>query len=399
MLVYEKVKPLIKRIPTVQDVSLKILRYDQDNLYPQRVEEIVRRSSTLKTILARIVDFVNGEGFVDQIVAKMVLNGQGLNGMSANKVLTRIAREFVYFDTRCGHVGYNGLGQIHALNPVPYHRLRLGCLDDEGRVNQIAYSANWEHDGRSGRDQHILFYPRFNPDPAVVMAEIEEAGGIENYRGQMIYDTPMANEYPLASCDAVLDDAQVQNEIGMFKLGNVQNSFLATLAVLFPGEFGSKQEETDFKDLIANKSGSRNAGTRIGLQDKSGQRKASDIFQPLTPPNIDKQYEFTERSVKENIMESEAFPQILMGKTQSGLLAQNDLQEAYIYVNSITRNRRLAMSEFFSEILRYWETPVLTDAAIIEQRYLMPGVTAAPAPTPAPAGPAAAPPAPTQPTA
>jgi hypothetical protein len=372
MVVYERPKPLVKRVPTVVDVTDKILRFDTDNLYPQRAEEVVKRSATLKAVTSRVADFVNGEGFADPALAKLVVNRKGYWGQTLNKVLGITSHPFVRYRTLVMHIGYNLLGEMCAWNPLPFQTIRYGLRSPKtGKIEQLAYSANWEKDGRSNNESAIKFYPTFNPDPQVVLEQMAQAGGIARYCGQILYLTPEDEEYPLATFDAVYDDAQTQAEIGMFKIGNTQNSFLATLAILYPGEFASTQEEQDFKDLIANKSGSRNAGTRIGLQDKTGERKASDIFQTLSPANLDKLFEYTERSVKDNIIESEAFPQILLGKSPSGLFAQGDIEEAYTYVNAITRNRRSELSEIFSRLLTYWETPFQTDAAIIEQRYIM----------------------------
>lgn len=368
---YEKPKPIIKRVATVQDVTQKILRFDSDNLYPQRCEEVLARSSTLKTVINRITDFVNGEGFQDPVIAKMIVNRRGLEGQTLNQVMKATARNLVRYLTPVMHVNYNGLGQMVEMNPIRFERIRFAIADKSGKICKLAYSANWERDGRKGLDENIVFYDRFNPRPEVVLEQIEDAGGISNYRGQIIYLTPADDEYPLASFDSVLDDAQVQAEVGLAKVGNTQNSFLGTLAILYPGEFASTAEENDFKNLIANKTGARNAGRTIGLQDRSGQRKASDIFANLTPVNLDKLFEFTEKSVKENIMESESFPAILMGKAPTGLFAQGDIEEVYTYVNSITRNRRQELESFFSTLLKYWHEPVITDAKIIEQRYII----------------------------
>lgn len=372
MVVYEKTKPLIKRVASIADTTDKIIRFGTDNLYPQGAEEVVNRSSTLKSLMNRIADFVNGEGFVDPNIAKLIVNRKGLKGQTANKVLSTVSHPFVRWRTVPMHIGYNLLGQICALNPLDFKTIRFGLRDPKTKkITKLAYSANWERDGRSINEQNITFYDTFNPDPAVVLEQIEKAGGIQNYKGQILYLTPEDGEYPLATFDAVYEDAQVQAEVGYFKVGNTQNSFLATLAILYPGEFSSQEEMQDFKDLISNKSGSRNAGTRIGLQDKSGQRKASDIFQSLTPANLDKLFEYTETSVKENIIESEAFPAMLLGKSPTGLFAQGDIEQAYTYVNAITRNRRAELSEVFSMILSYWEDPIISDCAIIEQRYIL----------------------------
>ncbi len=367
---YEKARPYVKRTPTVVDTTDRILRYDSDNLYPQRAEETYRRSATLKALYDRIADFLNGEGFADPALGSLVVNRIGLNGQTANKVLQTVSFPKARYRTVPLHIGYNMLGQICEINPIPFDYVRMGLKNKQGKVTHYAYSPNWERDSRKGNEHNIRFYPRFNPDPATVLQQIEEAKGIYNYRGQILYQTPEDDIYPLADFDAVYDDAQVQSEIGLFKISNVQNSFFGTTLFVYPGQFSSVEEKEDFQNLIANKSGGRNAGKRIGIQDPTGTKKASDIAQPLDTPNLDRQLEYTEKSIKENIIESQAFPAMLLGKTPTGLFAQGDMEEAYTYVNAITRNRRNELSEVFSLIFRYWHEPIVTNAEIIEQRYI-----------------------------
>lgn len=367
---YEKNSPLIRRVPTVVDTTDRILRFDSDNLYPQRAEETLKRSATLKSLYDRIADFVNGEGFADSVLANLVLNRKGLKGQTGNKVLQALTVPYVRYKTFPMHVGYNLLGQICELNPVPFEYIRMGLKNKEGKVTHYAYSSNWERDSRKGNEHNIRFYPRFNPDPAVVLEQIQKAGGIYNYRGQILYLTPEDDVYSLASFDAVYDDAQVQNEVGLFKIAHTQNGFFGTTLFVYRGQYASNDERRDFEELIANKRGARNAGKRIGIQDPTGTAKASDLAQPLESENLDRQLEYTEKSIKENIIESEAFPTMLLGKTPTGLFAQGDMEEAYTYVNAITRNRRSELSEIFSLLFSYWETPIQTDAAIIEQRYI-----------------------------
>lgn len=376
MVLYEQTKPLLVRTPTINDVTDRIQRFGLDNSYPQQAEMLLKRSLTLRAIVDRIADFINGEGFVDQNIAKMVVNRKGLQGQTLNKVLGIVSKPFTAFETIPLHIGYNLNFGISSITPIPFAFNRFGLKNPKtGCVDQIAYSTNWERDGRrepGGRG--ISFYPVFNPDPEVVGTQIEEAKGIGNYKGQILYLTPEDGQYSLATFDSVFDDAQTQIELGVCKVSNIQQSFLSTLAIMYPGEFSSDQERQDFNDLIANKTGARNAGSRIGLQDKSGLKKVSDMFVNLSPTNLDKLFELTEKTVKENIIENYAFPKILMGITPTGMFAQSEIEEAYTYANSITRNRRAALSEAFSLILKYWggiEGPIETDAAILEQRYVL----------------------------
>jgi hypothetical protein len=375
MVVYDSPRVLTKRNPTLVDTTDLIQRFGVDNLYPQRAEEVVKGSYTLKSVCDVVADFLNGEGFADQIVAKTILNSSGLKGMTANKVLRQVTKTYSKWNTVCLHIGYNMNFRISSIKPVPFSYIRFGLADSNGRVKQLAYSTNWERDGRKEcKDRQIIYYPTFNPDPNQIALEINEAGGIDKYKGQILYGTPEEFVYPNATFDPVIDHAETQFEIGQSKIGNVRQSFLATLAIVYPGEFGSLAEEHAFKDLIASKKGARRAGSTIGLQDKTGTRKASDIFQVLTPANLDKLFEFTEKSCVDAIMENEAMPKELLGvRPESGMFNQDNMENAYTYFNSRTRNRRADISELFSMLFSYWEHPIQTDAYITPQRYVQEG--------------------------
>jgi hypothetical protein len=375
MVLYEKNKPLLKRVPIVVDTYEGIQRYDLDNLYPQRVEEIAKRSYTALSVIKRVADFLNGDGFADPIIGQMKVNDYSMFGTSLNKLLSQVSFQYATWNSIALHIGYNLNYRISSMTYIPFSYCRMGLPDSEGRVRVIKYSTNWERDGRKEvADRTIETYNIFNPDTEIIAQEIEDAGGIENYKGQIFYFTPEFYQYPLASFDAVIDHAQAQAELGLGKVANTQNSFLSTMAILFPGEFESEAEKQQFQDLIANKSGARNMGSRIGLQDRSGTKKASDIFQPLTPPNLDRLYEFTEKAVVDAIMENEAMPKELLGvRPDTGMFNQQNMEQAYTYYNSITRNRRSSISEAFSMLLSYWENPIITDAEIAPQRYVQSG--------------------------
>ena len=52
-----------KRLPTSTNYAKGIVNYDVDNLYPQRVDSIVRRSPIALSCIETISDFLNGDGF------------------------------------------------------------------------------------------------------------------------------------------------------------------------------------------------------------------------------------------------------------------------------------------------------------------------------------------------
>lgn len=367
MVVYDKPRPYLKRVPIISDPSEGILRYDYDNLYPQRAEEIVRRSYTLKAVIDRVADFLNGEGFLDPKIASLVVNTKGWRGQSLNAVLNSVTPTFAKFNSICLHIGYDLNYRVASIEPIKFEYIRLSLRE----TGELMYSTNWERDGRKENIHNAEIYHAFNPNPDVVAAQIEEAGGIEDFKGQILYFTPDPGQYPLASFDPVFDHAQAQGELGVLKISDIQNNFLSTLAIIYPGEFASDAEEFEFKKLISSKSGARGAGSRIGIQDKTGLKKAGDIFQQLSPVSLDKLYEFTETSVMNAIMENEAMPKELLGvRPESGMFNQDNMEQAYTYYNAITRNRRAIISEVFSYILQHWSKPIASDCKIKQQEYI-----------------------------
>lgn len=393
MVVHEARKPLLKSLPIIADTFERIQRYGADNIYPQRGNEVIQSSHILFAVVNRVADFLNGEGFADHAIASLRLNDFGLNGMTANDVLAKISVPMARYQTIPLHVNYDLNYRIASVFPVPFEFLRLGLQNSDGEVEQFAYSTNWERDSRKDTrvEREIIWFDIFDPRPEVIESQIIKAGGIDKYKGQIFYDTPEYCTYPFASFHPVFNHAQAQADLSVFKLANIQNQFLSTLAIIWSGEFESEQERTDFRNLIANKSGAAGAGTRIGLQDKSGLKKASDIFANLTPTNLDRLYELTEKLVADAIMENEAMPKELIGvRPETGMFNQENMEQAYIYFNAITRNRRSRISRAFSTLMKHWNTPIENKFEIIEQQYVVKPGAATPGAAPIPGQPAQA---------
>lgn len=372
MVIYDSTKPLLIRVPTIISRSKDIQLFDQDNLYPQRCEEAVKRSYTLKSVLDSVADFLAGDGFEDPTIGKLIVNDSGLEGETLNKILRKVCKVYSRWETIALHIGYDMNYRMSSITQIPFENVRFPIGDESGRFDYYWYSTNWEAAPNKERKNkpEILAYHAFNPDPLVVEEQINEAEGIENYRGQILFLTPDDFQYPTATFDPVIDHAQVQNELGMFKLGYTQNGMMATLAVLYRGEFESEEERREFKALVKRKTGAKNANTNIGIQDKTGQLKISDMFQQLQPANLDKLFELTESSAVKAILENEGWPKILVGVQAEGtLFNQESMVDAYTYANAKTRNRRANISETFSTLLKYWTKPIISDAKIKEKVY------------------------------
>lgn len=388
---FELQKPLSVRVPKTIDVAKHIQPWDTDNIYPQRCNEAIKHSYTLRSVVNSVADFLAGDGFIDPTLASLVINDTGvLKKQTLNKLLRKVTKTYSRYESIALHIGFDMNYRISSMTWINSDYIRFPEPDSNGVFDYYLYCTNWELQPKKEKHRpRVTPYHMFNPDPEQIAAEIEEAGGIENYDGQILFITPEDYEYPLATFDPVLEQAQTQGELSYFKLGYTSNGFMATTVFKYDGDFESDQEEKDWKALIKRKTGARNANSNIGVQDKTGTKKIDEMIKSLEPRNLDRIFEFTEKSSISAILENEGWPKILIGVQAEGtLFNQESMVDAYTYANAKTRNARANISEVFSLLLSYWCKPMETDAAIKEKIYGTPAA-ATPATTTNPNNPGA----------
>lgn len=371
-----KYEPLLIRVPTWIDRRYQIQGFDADNLYPQRAKEAKNRSYTANIACNRYGEFLNGEGFTDQKLALTVLNRKG---HTANDFLDHICNSAKWANGFFIHVGYNLNYKINSVKVLDFEFNRFGLPDEEGYFSIIKYSTNWERNPNKNINPgiEICDYPVFNPDPNVVKEQIEAAGGILNYKGQIFYWTPEEGQYPKATFDTVLDQAQTQAEIGIFDLAMEQNGFKAAHVMGYPGKFETLQEEQRFKDGINSFTGQGSGGVLV-IENPDGTLKMSDMITSLQMQNTGDLHVSVDKRVRDAIRVAFGMPAEIIGEMpESGMFNQQQMQDAYVYYNSITRSMRNIISRQVKRILDNWYVPITDDFSIIEQKYSV-GVTVAP---------------------
>ena len=364
--------PDIKRLRTFIDYTDDIQFYTRNNLYPQIVEAIRDRSRTIKPACEALGDFIGGEGFVDASLAGLVVNTKG---HSMNDILSLLKIDAAtYTGAFVIHLGVNLLGEYNNISVWPLAYWRMGLPDDNGDIYDYKYSSNWEQDPYKEVHNYkkIFTYPKFNPDKEVILAQIEEyAERGENYPGQVLYVSPLEDQYPLATFDTVLDEGQTQEEIAIFRLAAIQNGLNAGAIFSYPGKFEDDLKAIQFKESLNEFKGGKGAGSIMVVEDESGQKKAQDLVTPLTMQNNDKIHEFISRDNKEAIVEAFQMPKSILGiQPESGMFNQQQLKEDYQYFNAKTRPYRNRVTRVFKEkIFPNWVNPITSDFKIKELEY------------------------------
>ena len=363
---YKIVKRSEKRFSTVYNSSWRIQSYGDDNLYPQRMADIIACSPTGSTCCERYRTFIEGNGLLSDDIAYYICNSMG---DSLDDIFHLIAYDVAYFGGLALHVNYNLKGQITEIQHVPFSACRLAEEDDRGRVPFIKVHPDWEgHKTHNGKVVQVnarnirAFYP-FNPNRDVVLAQMAEDGGIDKYRGQ-IYWVSLGgrNIYPRPIYDKVVTELSVDEGLSNVKYRNVRNNFLlsgmlihkkgTTVGVDEDGNEIIQDEDDGFEESLRQFQGDVNA---CSLMDVSvNQEEDIPQFKPLEGANFDKKFQITESSTVERIYS--AFGQepwfcIRTGKTGfSGEI----LRQAYEYYNSYVDNERRVITRTFQRIFAHW---------------------------------------------
>lgn len=349
-----------RRISSLPDRKLGILNYDFDNLYPQRIIDIVNDSGTAKSCIKLFTKYVTGNGATDPVFYKAVINDEGL---TVDKLIRNMAFSKGSTPGIAVHVNYNALGQAVEATPVPFEYCRLTDPESE-HAGMICVYDDWGQtkslQKKPINKDSVTYINKFNTKN--VLGEIERVGGIENYKGQIYYWTPQTgNEYSLAEFDAVLEDMQTEAQTKRFKSNTAKKNFLAS-HILITGkqeevydENGNLQTNDDFDESLTQFQGGDGSGTILQMEVEG----PDDVvkLEKVDIQDYDGLYEFTEGSAQESIRKSFLVPSALLQNSTTGF-SQDEINNAKVYYSDITSDDRLVIEEILRDVFSNWYTDI-----------------------------------------
>lgn len=357
-----------KRIDIRYLQQLGIQAYGEDNLYPQTLKNIVSASSTGSECADRFADFIEGNGFREVSFSEYVVNRKG---DTADDIHTLVCRDIADYGGLALHVNYNILGEIVELQHIPFENCRLVEEDDNGYVAKIAIHPDWT--GQKTRKgiriktskENVDYINVFNPIKSVVQAQIEAAGGIEYYKGQVLWVSMAGKQtYPTGKADRVITEMSTDEGLSNIKLRNVRNNFLpAGMMVSKKGssirydEQGNevkdkKEEDSGFSDAILMLQGDVNSNKIMEVEIEAEEEEPK--FVPITIQNYDKEFTVTDASVVERIYSAygqEPWYCIRVGKVG---FSGDILEDAFEYYNSIVSKQQRLIERTFDRIFKHW---------------------------------------------
>jgi hypothetical protein len=315
----------------------RIIPYDRDNLYPNKVKAIAQRSGTTMSSIGTLSAFLSGEGFAQMTT---IVNSEN---QTLWDILRHISDSRAMFKGFALHFNYNMLGQITEINPINFEFVRWSK-----NLNSFIVNPDWFR--RNRRKEEIEYSP-FNP--ANVLEEIKECRGIDNYNGQLLYWIPnLADYYTVCNWDSVLDDAQFEAEAKLYGLSSIQNDYSLSGLITYPKNISDSKEIQDIKEDLQNDQGSANAGgvRVIGAMPNEGMTNWK-WFTPMSRNNIDALHKNQKEDAKFNIYAAFRQPPILNGVATSGMFNQESFADAFHYYNSATQTERIEIERELNKII------------------------------------------------
>ena len=367
MVVRDLKKKSSRRLDANYSYALDIQTYGDDNLYPQTLRDIISASSTGSECSDRFADFIEGNGFNNELFSGYVVNRKG---QTADDIHALVCKDVSLYNGMALHVNYNVYGEIVELHHIPFENCRLLEEDDNGYVAKIAVHPDWTgkktHKGKAIRvtKENIDYIDVFNPVKEVVLAQIESAGGIEYYKGQVLWVSMAGNNiYPIGKGDRVVTEMSTDEGLANVKYRNVRNNFLPSGMVITKkgthttfDENGKEVEDASgndsFSDMLVQLQGDTNSNKLLDVTLESDEEKPE--FVPIVTQNYDKEFTVTDASVVERIYSAygqEPWYCIRIGKVG---FSGDILEDAFEYYNSIVSKQQRLIERTFERLFRYW---------------------------------------------
>lgn len=362
------VKSPDKRLEVTELSSLLVRAYGVDNLYPQSIAAMIAASNTATLCVRRAARFIEGKGFADTAIYDYVLNR---SDETMDDLLKVVARDLARFDGFALHINYNAMAQPIECSHVPFENCRLGFDDSVGYTGRIAVHPDWS--GKKKRQGKVLkvsidtidYIDIFNPTPSIIYAQIEKAGGIESYKGQILYVSSSGrNVYPEPRADAIVTDMSTDEGLGNIRLRNTRNNYLPAGMLIKP-KGNSDQEDEDFAKAFAAFQGDTTSNNIISVTYDGQGDEVKPTFVPFDSKNYDKEFDTTTKTTVENIYaayEQEKFFRIRSGSLGFSSDIAADVMEDYS--DTLSSEQRM-IERAFSSVFKNWEKHISDDFSII----------------------------------
>ncbi|GAB3994634.1 hypothetical protein GCM10028807_32670 [Spirosoma daeguense] len=359
-------KPLVnKKVPVTKGRVAGFLSFGSDNLFPQTLLDVIDDSDTASAAMSVRAEFIEGNGFKDVTLAEFVVNRRG---HTLDDILAETAWNVAVGEVICLHVAYNMLGQIVGIQAVPWEQIRFKEPDDLGNVTIAGifpYLNSTIYPKRREEKREVFVY---NPDPSVVLAQIESVGGIEKYYGQLLYvpaSRKRGDVYHIPSYAGGTSAFETEAELSKYRYRLITSDLVSPgfIKALRPGGT-AKQDQRD-EDSVANRvtqhQGADNAGSVFVIEASTVEELDAIKFESMAGNDLANRYNSLAEETESHISRRTRVPNELMGirKTSSGISFTQIQIKLFSQLMQQTVNRdQRSIARVFTDVFSHWHIPI-----------------------------------------
>jgi len=347
---------------TILDVKMdrrsEVWSWGNDNAFPSLIETLIEKSVTSKSCVDKVSSAIYGKSF--GITGNVVVNS---DGQKLNELLRLAAREFTKHNNLFIWVGYDGNFDINSIKVVPTKYVRRGKSDDKGYNGKYIVYSNWDKSEKQRiESKHFKTIDRYNPNKTIIATQIEKAGSIRKYRGQIIHVQQDTNErYSKSDLYPVLSEALLESNSQIFRSIGASTGFLNTkLMVVKP--FSNQEDREEFHDHLKDLQGASNSGRVLLLE---SQTPTDDISKEISLDDLsskynDKLFEYSDSQARKNISLAFGVPASLMDISDNSLFGNSGelIREMKLMLWESREEDRDMIESIFSEIAGKMSEPI-----------------------------------------
>jgi hypothetical protein len=345
----------------IYNKRLGVIFNGEDNLKPIIIENLIDNSPTAFQCAWIYETFLGGGGFEFDL-SKVNLSDDEFTFSTPNHLLFDVSESVSRHQGAFIHVNYNMNFEKDSFAVIPYSLCRLGKQDSDSFSGKIVISRNgW---GKHLKKEEIDVLNIYNPRPEVIQAQVNDAGGWEYYKGQvMFFKLSKKYKYPKSLIETAYTFADVENQLGLFYNGTTKRGF-EDITFIRHRAFGDERDQEQFHENIKKLSGLENASSKMVIEDDwDDERKETGNFKFDTlKNNIDaEKYKHFEESSANYIRKSfKDIPPVLVDSIAGKLGNSNGAEmitAQSIYNSKISKDQE-KIEILFSELFRKYKTKI-----------------------------------------
>lgn len=203
-------------LPIIKEYNNKeYVFYGADNLYPQKLIEMLNGSAMHNTCKEAVKDGIFGEGL--KTVGDQYING---HGETIDDIFEKITLDYTIFNGYTLNVIWNKEGnKISEIYHLPFSNVRSGKKNDEDEVEEYYYSSDWSN----LRKHKATSYKAFD--------QLDTKGENASQIFYFFAYTPGQDLYPLPSYVSSSNDIVLDHKVSRWHVNQISNGLAPSMFI------------------------------------------------------------------------------------------------------------------------------------------------------------------------